>query len=359
MKTRVIGACLLTLSTLSAALIRSQVESAVAAQRSIATQLDLSSSSGVMWAQRNISTFVLTVLTTQSTAFGPRSYSQESYVQDTALAIAAGGYNLFTTSSSTQAYGGSGSSLGLGVGFSFSDDGPGSSYWAPGALLAEWNPIPVVTVADRGIPAVDNYPHDFSPGSLLVGPGDDSQFTPPHLLLAGANQAPPPTLNPLGLALRGVSPEVFGGSPSTVRSAPVAAVIPTAEVATAERTTTSAPVVLFAPTASGSDPVAAKDPAAAPQTQTPVASVSSTAPQSIATVAEAFMTTTVTSTNLSPAARTLLGAESPLIGNAANLNNSPEPGSIVAMGLGLSLVAWKLQRRTQKRAEADVDLQAN
>ena len=306
MKNHVLATCLLASSILPAAVIRSHAEDANPAPgASIAPSIDVNGVSGVMWAQRNISTFVLT---TQSAALGTRSYSADSYVQDTAFAIASGGYNLFTTSSTQQQ-----SSSSSTLGFNVADDGPVSNYWAPGALLSEWNPVPVVEVVNLGIPAIDDYPRNFTPGGLLVGFGDDFQFTLPNLLLAGGSQAPPPTLNPLGLALRGVSPETFGGAPSTVRTAPIPAVA---------------------------------------STEVPVGSTGNSAPvpQTIATVAEAFMTTTVTSTTLSPATRAdgLPGNPPNLIGNAAELTDSPEPGSIAAMGLGLTLVAWKLHSRKQQ-----------
>lgn len=351
-----LATCLLSSSLMQATLIRSQAEPVYPdpAPGAIMPQIDWNSVSGVLWAQRNVSTYVLS---TPGAALGLRAYSteQQGYIHDTALAIASGSYNLVSTSNSSQTVGNtSGSSPGLGL-FT-SDDGPGTSYWSPGGLLAEWNPLPVVAVVNRGTSA-DDYPRDFSPGGLLVGFADDSAFTPPHLLLAGGSHAPPATLSPLGVARIGVSPEAFGGAPTTIRNMSASATVPTpmaqtSMIGTAVPMILSSPVVVALPPAQPRTQTQNEAPSQtqpqgqptgvtpAPQLEQPV---SSTAPITIATVAEAFMTTTVTDTTLAPARySSALLARS----NSTNLTTgTPEPGSVAALGLGLGFIFWKLRNR--------------
>jgi hypothetical protein len=302
-------------------------------------------------------------LTGQNVGITARNYADESFVLDVGAALgqnySPGSWLTASNASTSTTAGGSTFVLGMPAGFE-----PGTPYWSPGSLLAEWNAVPDVPVFNLGIAAIDNYSPHISPGGVLVGYGEDFQFTSPGAVLAGGTKSTPvPTLNEFGLVLRGVNPEMFGGAPSSVKSAP----LQVAAVPTGTSFSSSAPTVLASPS---SAPPATSSRVAEPTvtTQSPTGNTGqaatalpaitqpaitlpaiTTAPtvQTIATVAEAFMTTSVPSTTTSGSLTSgFAGGEirPNLIGNSILPLDTPEPATFAALGLGIAFLGWKRRR---------------
>jgi hypothetical protein len=291
----------LSASLLSAATLRSQAEPVFVDPSPVAIMpnIDWNSVSGVMWAQRFYTTYVLSS-TNPTSGLQVRAYSpdQQGYEQEmAALAsnIAAGGF-----------------------------------IWYP-SLLGEWNPLPDLPVVNRGTSA-DNYQYD---GNLLAS-GEDFQYTSPSQLFAAASNNRTSTFNTSSVARIGASPETFGGVPAVTRTTSTTNAVST--VISTPSIITSAPVVLTSPDG-GRGPGNNNT-----RQQEPTGNVSNTAPMTIALVAEAFMTTNVNNSDT-------VAVSNPLVSRSVIRNSigtsvdTPEPASMTFLGLGLSVFAFRRLRR--------------